>query len=145
MDAIRLHKEGVGTNEIARRLHATPSTVCHWKKAWKQGGDAALAAKPAPGRPPKLNVTERKRLVTMLLKGAAKNGFSTDVWTCQRIVEIIRKKFHVEYHADHVSRLMRGLGFSCQKPERLAAERDEEAISGWIKQDWPRIKKSPKK
>jgi hypothetical protein len=35
------------------------------------------------------------------------------------------------------------MGWSCQKPEKRARERDEEAIAGWRQMDWPRIKKSP--
>ncbi|MFH1417667.1 MAG: IS630 family transposase [Planctomycetota bacterium] len=34
------------------------------------------------------------------------------------------------------------MDWSCQKPERRARERNEEAIARWRKQDWPRIKKA---
>jgi hypothetical protein len=35
------------------------------------------------------------------------------------------------------------LGWTLQRPERRASERDEEAIARWVAQDWPRIKKGP--
>jgi transposase len=54
---------------------------------------------------------------------------------------VIAGRFGVRYHVDHVPRLMRRLGFSPQRPERRARERDEDAIRAWIERDWRRIKK----
>jgi hypothetical protein len=34
------------------------------------------------------------------------------------------------------------LGWSYQKPERRALERDEEAIDRWKRKNWPRVKKT---
>ena len=65
--------------------------------------------------------------------------FATDVWTCPRVV--IARRFGVQYHVDHLSRLLRALGWSPQKPQRQAIERDEQAIRGWIKNTWPHVKK----
>ena len=39
------------------------------------------------------------------------------------------------------SRLLRSLGFSCQRPERRAIERDEPKIEHWKRVEWPAIKK----
>jgi transposase len=54
---------------------------------------------------------------------------------------VIRQAFDVEYHVDHLGRLLRSLGWTPQKPERQARERDEAAIRRWVKVDWPRIKR----
>ena len=51
--------------------------------------------------------------------------------------------FGVRYHPDHIGRLMHTLGWTPQKPERRALERDEEEIERWKQEDWPRIKKTP--
>jgi transposase len=51
--------------------------------------------------------------------------------------------FGVEYHPGHVWKILRGMAWSCQKPERRARERDEDAIRRWRQEDWPRIKKKP--
>ncbi|MFC1530037.1 winged helix-turn-helix domain-containing protein [Gemmatimonadota bacterium] len=77
----------------------------------------------------------------MLLKGARIAGFPTDLWTCPRVVKVIQKQFGVSYHVDHVGRVLRSLGFSPQKPQRRAAERDEEVIQGWIREEWAPAKK----
>jgi DDE superfamily endonuclease/Winged helix-turn helix len=45
-----------------------------------------------------------------------------------------------------VWRLLRGrLGWSVQRTERQAKERDEEAIQHWVAHEWPRIKKGTRK
>ena len=39
-------------------------------------------------------------------------------------------------------RILGGLGFSVQKPERRAIERDEDAVQTWKRKTWPALKKS---
>ena len=80
-------------------------------------------------------------VVARLLKGAKSNGFSTDLWTCPRVAQLIWERFGVDYHVDHIGRLLHGLGWGPQKPQRRAIERDEEAIRRWVNKEWPRIKK----
>lgn len=77
----------------------------------------------------------------MLLKGPQQAGYQTDLWTLQRVAALIDRHFGIQYHAGHVWKLLTALGWSCQKPERRAVERDEEAIARWTREEWPRIKK----
>jgi transposase len=53
----------------------------------------------------------------------------------------IRREFGVSYHPAHVSRLLRGLSHSVQKPQRRANQRDEEAIERWKEERWPQLKR----
>ena len=91
-----------------------------------------------------MNARQRARLLKLLLKGAVAHGYSTDLWTLPRVAEVIAKTFGVHYHPAHVWKILRGEGWSCQKPERRARERDEEAIDRWRAERWPHIKKRPK-
>ena len=140
--AVRMvEKEELPQTEVARRLKVDVRTVRKWMH-WHRGrGQRALQARPTPGRPARLDKKQFRRLETVLLRGAQKAGFSTDLWTCPRIAQVIQKEFGIRYHVDHVLRIMRGLGWSPQKPECRAIERDEKAILRWVKQTWPRIKK----
>lgn len=70
-------------------------------------------------------------------------GFSSALWTCPRIAQVIQRRYGVKYHVDHLPKLMKSLGFSAQKPERQARERDEVAIRDWIDRVWPSLKKKP--
>jgi transposase len=137
-----LLKENLSLNEVARWVGCNASSVMRWRDALALGGEEALKPKPVPGRPPKLSAKQKDRLVRYLLKGPMAHGYRTDLWTTQRIAELIKAKFGVRYHRDHIGRLMRELGWTHQKPERRAIERDEEAIERWKRRDWPRIKKT---
>lgn len=142
--AIRLLKEGFAPVEVARKLGVDRRSVRRWRASHEREGEAGLVAKPASGRPPKLGRRARSRLAKLLLKGASASGYPTDLWTCPRVAQLIRREFRVRYHVDHIGRLLRSLGFTPQKPERRARERDEKVIQRWVKNDWPRIKKTPR-
>lgn len=110
---------------------------------WRKGGMAALAAKPHPGPTPKLSSEQKQELLTILKAGPIASGFKTELWTCGRVAKVVRKKFCVSYHPDHMGRILHDLGYSPQKPRQVAREQDSEAVERWRKVDWPRIKKKP--
>jgi transposase len=141
----RLLREGNGVRQVARIVGASPSSVDRWKKAIEKDGLTALKAKPHPGRRPRLQCQQKERLEQILLAGPLAAGFATDLWTLSRVAEVIERTFGVKYHPGHVWYILRALGWTAQKPERRARERDEEAIQRWRKSDWPRIKKSAQK
>jgi len=141
--ALALLRNQLSLNEVARRLGCAASSVLRWQRAWTRGGRAALRVRQSPGRPHKLPARQRQRLVALLLKGATAHGYQTELWTTARIAEVIRREFGVQYHRDHVGRVMATLGWSHQKPERRARERDEAAIARWRRRQWPRVKKTP--
>ena len=145
LQAINLLNEGFAPVAVARRLGVDRRSVRRWRAAYEKKGRKALEARPASGRPPKLCDKDKRRLETLLLKGARAHGFHTNLWTCPRVAELINRKFGVQYHADHIGRLLRSMNWSPQKPERRARERNEEVIQGWIKKDWRRIKKTLRK
>ena len=57
---------------------------------------------------------------------------------------MIRREFGVSYHPAHVSRLLKALRHTLQKPQRLSEQRDEEAIEHWEEKKWPSLKKGTK-
>lgn len=139
--AMALLAEGQSPVEVARLIGVDRRSVRRWKAAHQQHGAQALRARRASGRPPKLAPRSLQQVERVLLKGAKAAGFATDLWTCPRIAQVIARRFGVQYHVDHLSRLLRALGWSPQKPQRQAVERDALAIRGWIKATWPCGKK----
>jgi transposase len=142
--ALKLLDEGRSLHEVGRLIGCAPISVMRWRDARDEGGTAALRVRFSPGRPPKLKKRQRQRLVKLLLQGAMAQGYRTEIWTTARVAAVIRKTFGVRYHRDHVGRLLHALGFTHQKPERRALERNEEAIERWKNEDWRRIKKKPR-
>lgn len=139
--AIRLLKAGNSLSAVARALSASKSSVCRWYEAYKKKGRVGLRPKPTPGRPPKLREPQKRRLAKLLVAGPVAAGHRTDLWTLKRVAQVIRKQFRIHYHPNHVWRLLQGMGWSCQKPERRALQRDDAAIATWKRSRWPHIKK----
>jgi transposase len=140
--ALALLDRGYSLHEVGRRVGCAAVSVMRWRDARRRGGAKALQVRFSPGRPMKMDATQRKRLVSLLVKGATAHGWRTNLWTTARIAELIRREFSIDYHRDHIGRLLHSLGWSVQKPERRALERDEEQIERWKQKDWPRIKKT---
>lgn len=128
--------------QIAQHLGVSEATISKWKKILEESGPDALQAWKASGRPPNLSTVQKDQLVEKLKQGALATGFPTEQWTQARVKKVIEQEFGVHYHRDYISRLLKGLGWSVQKLDTRAIERDEEMIQAWLKQDWPRIKKS---
>ena len=106
----------------------TPGAVVEWRNRYEKKGDQGLAAKPHPGRKAKLSDVQRKKLIGLLKKGPPAHGYKTDLWTLPRVSEVIHRRFGVRYDPSHVWHILNALGWSAQKPERRARERDEQAI-----------------
>jgi transposase len=140
--ALELLDEGRSLHEVAGLVGCAPSSVMRWRDAREAGGEGALKVKPASGRPPKLTEKQKRSLEKILLKGPIASGYRTDLWTTARVAQVIERRFGVHYHRDHVGRLLGQMGWSHQKPERRASQRDEDRIADWVKNDWPRVKKT---
>lgn len=141
--ALALLDVGRTLGEVSRLIGCAASSVMRWRDARRRGGAKALKVRLSSGRPPKLAPKKRHTIIRLLLQGAMAHGYATELWTTARIADVIHRRFGVRYHRAHVGRLMHGIGWSHQKPERRAIERDEEAIRRWKRQVWPRVKKTP--
>ena len=143
MKAAELFEQGLLQVQVAEKLRVSCQSVHRWHRAWEQGGRGALRSAQRKGPPPRLSQRELQELDAALLAGPRRFGFSTDLWTLPRIAQVIRTLFGVAYHPRHVWKILRKLGWSCQRPATRAKERDEQEIRRWLTQRWPRIKKGP--
>jgi transposase len=141
--AAAMFEAGARQAEVVAALGASRSAVSKWHTAWANGGAAALAARQASGRPPKVTSEQLVSLEQELLRGPKAHGYATELWTLARIRRLIHDLFGVWYDTAHVWWLLGRMGWSCQKPARRAKQRDEAAIERWRKERWPKIKKGP--
>lgn len=139
--AVELLQQRMQLVDVAEAVQASTSSVKRWRDAFAAEGEEGLSSAPPREHPSRLTDKQKQRLVRTLLRGARANGYPNDLWTCPRVLEVIQKLFGVTYHVDYVGTLLHKLGWSVQKPEQRARERDEEAIQRWQQQEWPRIKK----
>lgn len=141
--AWELHQQGWKQTRIAEALGVTQGAVSRWIARATIGGVAALRTRLPPGASPRLSEDQRTQLLSLLQQGAEAHGFLGEVWTQARIAKLIRRVFGVSYHRDHIGRLLRELGWSVQKPQEQATQRNAAAIAQWRDERWPAIKKKP--
>jgi transposase len=141
--AARLLQDGKKPAEVAALVGAPRQTVYRWLGVLQSEGIDALRDMSKGGRPARLDGEQLAQVQVALLEGPTAHGFGTPLWTIKRVRLLIERKFGVRYSPVHVWRLLGQLGFSNQKPERRALERDEAAIEQWKKATWPRLKKKP--
>ena len=141
--AARLLQAGHKPAEVAKLVGAPRQTVYRWKDVLEAEGIDALRDMSKGGRPALLGAEELMRLQIALMEGPTAHGFGTPLWTLKRVRVFIERQFGVRYSQVHVWRLLGQMGFSSQKPERRALERNEAAIEDWKKRVWPGLKKKP--
>jgi transposase len=139
-----LAQAGWSGRTIAQALGVTPGAVSQWLKRAREGGAQALVHRRPPGSAPRLSAEQLAQLPALLSYGAEAYGFLGDGWTSQRVATVIKREFGVVYHRAHVSRLLRQIGWSVQKPIRRATQRDEAAIERWTTERWPALFAKPK-
>ena len=144
LQAARLLQQGVHEAEVARRVGVHRQSVNRWARQWAQGGRVALKRSRRAGRPPKLSVADRQRLVQGLKRGPAALGYRTALWTAWRVADLIQRECGVKYSTVHAWRVLRDLGWTPQRPAGRALERNEAAIPRWKRQRWPELKKTLK-
>ncbi|MCX4515742.1 IS630 family transposase [Streptomyces sp. NBC_01619] len=139
--AVELFEDGVSNAEIARAVGVCSESVRRWRRVWEEGGASALRRRAATGRPPKLDDAQVETIRAALEQGAQAHGVVAGLWTLERVGAVVERATGVVLSRASVWRLLTGrLGWSLQRPERRAVERDESETARWIAHEWPRIK-----
>jgi len=139
----RLLLAGKTPAQAAQAVGVARQTAYTWKAVLDDGGINALRAMPLPGRPARLDDKQLQALGRALLQRPTVHGFDTELWTLKRVGVLIKRLYGVKFGQTQIWRILGGLGFSAQKPERRAIERDEEAVRTWKHETWPALKKRP--
>jgi transposase len=135
-----LFRHGWTERAIAEALGASKGAVSQWLTSARQGGRQALRSRPH-GTHAKLTEEQKRRIPDFLWHGPEAYGFRGEVWTCPRIVDVLAREFGVTYHRDHVSRILKKLGWTPQIPITRAIQRDEAAIAHWRTAVWPQLRR----
>jgi transposase len=133
-------EHGWSERDIAEALGASKGAVSQWVVAARRGGGQALVSRPH-GTHAKLSDEQKRLIPDFLWHGPEAYGFRGDVWTCPRVVAVLAREFGVTYHRDHVSRLLKELGWTPQIPITRAIQRDEAAIAHWRNSVWPDLRR----
>jgi transposase len=133
-----LVEQGESPSTIARILGVHRTSVYRWL-GMAQAGPDGLAARPAPCRPG-LSDEQLQQVETLLLQGARAHGWPNQLWTADRVAVLIRDHFGIDYHPEHVRKILkRRLGWTSQKPRRKARERNDKEVERWKDDEFRRI------
>ena len=136
--ALEMLEEGKPAREVAELIGVTIRSVYRWQEHQK---NPPKKSERPPGRPSRLKKEQLEQLEQELLLGAYAHGYAEDYWTLERIGHVIWELFRIRYVPSGIWHVMDRMGWSSQKVQRLAIQRDEEAIVSWKQKVWPRIKK----
>jgi transposase len=136
--AVDLVNQGESPTTVARILGVRTASIHRWRRMARKAH--GLDAKPTPGRPRQLADYHLRKLERLLLQGAKKHGWPNQLWTADRVARLIRERFGVTFHPEHVRKILKQrLGWTSQKPKRKARERDDKEVERWLGDELPRI------
>ena len=145
LEALRLRTvkqvlDGANAEELSTALGLHPKTVFGWMADYRRGGFGALKRRPVPGRAPKLDPGQLRRLQGFIAGDDPRRfGFEFALWTRDIVKELIRREFDVSLSVTSVGQILKKLGFSAQRPLYRAWQADPDAVAAWKDQDYPAI------
>jgi transposase len=141
--AVVLNSEGRTSGQLAEILQAPRSKVSQWLQRYQSDGIDGLLEGYRSGRPSELSEKQQQQLGDILDSGPVAYGLDSGIWTSPMIAWVIETGFGVQYHPGHVRKLLRGWGFSVQRPRRVLARADAAAQDRWHRRIYPALKKKP--
>jgi transposase len=145
LQAVVLNSAGQTSGELARVLKAPRSKVSEWLQRYQTDGVDGLLEGYRSGRPSELTDKQQQQLGDILHSGPLAYGLNNGIWTSPMIAWVIEEEFGVQYHPDHVRKLLHAWGFSVQRPRRILARADVAAQGRWRRRIYPNLKKRPKR
>ena len=136
----RLSEQGLNQAQIAEAVGLTQGRVSQLLKMIRLQGSV-----PPPnykGASCKLTEEQMEQLASLLDQGAETAGYQGNIWTGKRVSRLIKEHFGVAYHFKHMPKLLRRMGYSLQKPQKVDSRKDPEAVAKWRREGLPAIKKS---
>jgi transposase len=135
---VELLEQGEAPAVVARILGVRRTSLHRWRRQARQAD--GLAAKPSSGARRRLTNAQLSELEQLLLQGAPAHGFPNELWTAARVARLIERRFGVQYHPEHVRRLLRQrLNWTSHKPQRRARQRNDKEVERWKADEFPRI------
>lgn len=131
--------------EVIRNLGMHRSNIYAWLKKHAAGGYKKLKSTKAKGAAPRLNTTETKQLQKWLLKNPRQFAIHFGLWTINLIQKLVHTKFKKSVDGSTISRFLKKIGYTCQKPLRRAYEQNPTAVEKWKTEEYPKILKEAKR
>ncbi len=143
--AVKAVQNGESVASVARAYGLNVRTVFRWLADFAEGGQNALLAKPIPGRPQKVNPDQMRWLAKTLRDDTPlQHKFEFALWTLAMVGEVLYQQFDIRLSKSALSRLLKILGFSPQRPLYRAWQQDEVLVQKWQSEAFPAIRAEAK-
>lgn len=140
--AVRRVHEGERPSTVIKSFGLCRTTIYPWLHAALQGGEPALQARPATGRPPSLTGRQKQQVWRWICgKDPRQHGFDSGLWTRRIVGQLIDQRFGVSLGLTAISDLLAELRITPQKPLRRAYERDPKEIERWKAETYPKLRR----
>lgn len=144
--AVEAVQRGEAPKIVGRVMKIRLNTLYEWLSWYRNGGWHALREGYRSGRPRKITGLVLKWIYDAITMGDPRQfQFEFCLWT-RKIIRAMLKKYHkIEISLASVSRLMKQLGLSAQKPIYKAYQQNPEAVALWLKNEYPAIVKKARR
>jgi transposase len=135
--------EGFSQVEAAGLVGVARQAVGRWVKAFREGGEDALAAgkrgRRAGEKTALLSWQQAQIAKAVREKNPDQLRLPGFLWTRALVCELIERRFGVQITEKTAGRYLRRWGFSPQKPVRRAYEQPDEKVKAWLDETYPQV------
>ena len=126
--------------KIAEALGITKGYVSQLVKRFRDVPEAeqadTLRIENHAGRKARITPEQTRAILSLVDGGAKAFGFPGDAWTLKKLCQTIQQELDVTVGKSWLSALLHQRGYSCQKPETRAVERNDFAAAGFKGGQW---------
>mgnify|MGYP006268357361 CR=1 FL=1 len=135
-------------SEAARVFGVSRTSVHAWLDLYDEEGEEGLVPK-RPGRPKGGGYLKgwQAGVIVNIIKDRSPDQLKLPfaLWTREAVRDLIYEKYGIWYALRSVGDLLDRWGFTAQKPQRRAAERDDRAVRRWLEEDYPELRRRAKR
>lgn len=144
VEAIVIRQEPV--HLVSRIFNISQRTVFDWLSRYRAGGWHALREGARSGRPRKLSAVDMRWIYNAVTLGNPLNyKFDFCLWTLSILRTLIEKERGVKLSKSSISRLLKNLGLSPQRPIYKSYKQDPEKIEAYLTKTFPGAVEQAKK
>ena len=138
--------DGERPTSVIRSYGLSDRAIYPWIRLAREKGLDALAPLPRPGNTRTLTEEQEQEVARWIINGDPRQyGFNFGLWTRLIVANLIEHRLGIKLSVNSVGRLLFRQNITPQKPLRRAYERDEEAVTTWVKHEYPKIKRPQRK
>jgi transposase len=134
---------GMSQTEAAEVFGITRQAVGKWMKSYRRGGATSLAIKKRGPKSPngKLKGWQAATICNLIRdRHPEQLKLPFYLWTSDAVRLLIQRQFGIKLSGRSARRYLKRWNFTPQKPKRVAYERDPEAVTLWLAEEYPAIR-----